>query len=740
MSRRYIEAQIVPERRLCFEVRARNGSGPIVGVAEVMIEDLARKREWNLLLQDTSDSSEAIYGTDLARPSEEKCLGYRRPTFLQIRCCVTGYGSPHDPEAMDAPTKPGHHVPGGGVRKALAPKGRPRAMIVTRGTRGDVQPFVALARGLAVHHKCEVIVVTEICWRKFVLSVNAQLPEGSGSIHFRPTGGNTTKLTQQGIGRIWLENSAHFDLFQAISLGLSEWNFFASEGTTFHWAWEERPDFIVFGFTMVSIAMLISEALHIPIAGFFLQPDKGIAEQAVDVSEDEVFRFDDVWAPMRKVLDSEEFQSTFMQLAERMPSAGDVRGIRSYRQQRGLRSGTIQIREHDVVNAELRKQRIPIIVPISEVVLKEQAVKLKTRNENIVLTTFIFLRMPGAADRLPDDIESFIQAARRANRQLIVMAFSSMPVGERNMIRAALDIAEFCCPQRADGETARPAVIVMAAGQGFDPVTEDSHPELFDKAMRFQDEGRLLWRRTGAPFGALFPRMDAAILQGGAGTTSEAMSVGLPIITSGPLLMDQRYWAARCNSLGNGSAGIKTIDLCAKKHGEDNAGTAAKMCERLLDTRPDNPESWYDGAKRLQQEMIDAGCGPANDGCQDNARVIFESAYGPNAKCIEDAFADRRGVGMCLLCQFLLCLKLGACTARWCFCHQLPACFLCWLRLIRFFACCSPCRTLYAQLAKKSNDTENARPMLAPQTTKRFDLLDMQNDNLDALNEDMARF
>lgn len=35
------------------------------------------------------------------------------------------------------------------------PHSDPEVMLITRGTRGDVQPFVALARGLVLNHGCE---------------------------------------------------------------------------------------------------------------------------------------------------------------------------------------------------------------------------------------------------------------------------------------------------------------------------------------------------------------------------------------------------------------------------------------------------------------------------------------------------------------------------------------------------------------------------------------------------------
>lgn len=43
-------------------------------------------------------------------------------------------------------------------------------MLITRGTQGDVQPFVALARGLAETYGWLVTIVTELHYREFVKS------------------------------------------------------------------------------------------------------------------------------------------------------------------------------------------------------------------------------------------------------------------------------------------------------------------------------------------------------------------------------------------------------------------------------------------------------------------------------------------------------------------------------------------------------------------------------------------
>lgn len=46
--------------------------------------------------------------------------------------------------------------------------------------------------------------------------------------------------------------------------------------------------------------------------------------------------------------------------------------------------------------------------------------------------------------------------------------------------------------------------------------------------------------------------MDCIIVHGGLGTTAEAMRAGVPVMITGVLLMDQRFWGLRTYQMGIG--------------------------------------------------------------------------------------------------------------------------------------------------------------------------------------------
>ncbi|CAJ1386302.1 unnamed protein product [Effrenium voratum] len=131
-------------------------------------------------------------------------------------------------------------------------------MLITRGTRGDIQPFVALARGLILEQNCDVVFVTELPWKKFVKAATEDLPRGR--LRFRPCGGDTSRRVSGDLARYVLSLGQQSVALQALVFSRSEVEFFPSEGCFFHWAWEERPTFIVFGFLLIHVAMIISEA------------------------------------------------------------------------------------------------------------------------------------------------------------------------------------------------------------------------------------------------------------------------------------------------------------------------------------------------------------------------------------------------------------------------------------------------------------------------------------------------
>merc|ERR1719491_2816563 len=104
---------------------------------------------------------------------------------------------------------------------------------MTRGARGDVQPYAALALGLIEFCSCEVTLVTELRWKAYINSWRRQLPEGlQDMLHFRPSGGDTMRLVNSDLAAYTLNLGHRLEIQRDPFLEMS---FVSSEGCFFHW-------------------------------------------------------------------------------------------------------------------------------------------------------------------------------------------------------------------------------------------------------------------------------------------------------------------------------------------------------------------------------------------------------------------------------------------------------------------------------------------------------------------------
>eukprot|EP01126_Amoeba_proteus_P058626 TRINITY_DN7584_c0_g2_i3.p1 TRINITY_DN7584_c0_g2~~TRINITY_DN7584_c0_g2_i3.p1 ORF type:complete len:342 (+),score=49.38 TRINITY_DN7584_c0_g2_i3:368-1393(+) len=168
-----------------------------IGETELTIGQLIERPQMTLLLGDRETGSPT---TDTKR----KC-----PTRINVKI--------HD-------TKDFHPLWGLPRESIHNPNDYPKhVMIVTRGTRGDVQPFVALGRGLAEMRGWMVTIVTELPYRDFIKSYSKVT---KGCIRFRPSGGDTTRKIDKPLAKWAMQNKS--EIMQAAMLARSEVEFFDS--------------------------------------------------------------------------------------------------------------------------------------------------------------------------------------------------------------------------------------------------------------------------------------------------------------------------------------------------------------------------------------------------------------------------------------------------------------------------------------------------------------------------------
>jgi len=468
------------------------------------------------------------------------------------------------------------------VPRDSAPPTFPRhVFVMTRGTRGDVQPFIALARGLCNRYGWLVTICTEAGFKDFVLSKCADITDGE--VRFRNAGGDTEGQLSSWVSQEIM--SSKTEALQELMMAASESNFFASAPILIHhlrqYAAHGPPvDLIINAFTLTGVALLCGELCHIPVAGFCLQPtcipsddpnwhaiipvDGGVLS-LVEKMEENLFTSHAALKPVKKIFNELPFSAL---------------SLTSLRAQYNLaRSSTWKA---------AFTWSLPIIIPM----LPDAFARPKDWPDSFLSTDFIFLRSsaPGGGS-LTKDLRDFIDAARAAGRKLMVMTFSSMPVARGKALEVAV---EMLSRSRHDF-----SLLYVGKRQSDTPSAETSAA-----AVDLTAKGKLL-EVERADFGLLFREMDAFIVHGGLGTTVEALRMRKPTVVTGILLMDQRFWGLVCYEKGVGPKPM---------HIEPFKEIAADWADRALD-----PESDYSRAA-AQLEFGDE----AEDGVGKNCEAFHE--------------------------------------------------------------------------------------------------------------------
>lgn len=543
--------QVVPSDQLILEVYARyfgrlqEGIIVSLGVCRVCLADMVRESVRVAGKHADSISTATIWirdkETDIVVFDEKMQEPTRVQISLNYLSLLQGECGFPEPRSLSGP----HGGPAANLDDGLSrddfnipsdDRYEKHVFVVTRGTRGDVQPFIALARGLAEQCNFLVTICTEDRYRPLIERYSKVR---RGAIQFRTSGGDTEKRISTGVARWALRQNSM--LLQLAMLGHSEREFFDSEPMFYYWCRSLRPDVILFGFTTTHIAMILSESLEIPLIGFLLQPTVIPSKQypAIALLDNEANPVVShiVYERIKVIMENNPFDFNT--------------ALNTMRRGRGLEPFSHRVNDHCLIVS----QNIPVIVPINEVAFGG---KPQEWHSNAALTDFIFLRS-GAMPDLAPKMTSFLMDVKHAGDHVVVMAFSSMPVARTQILELAIMMIEQC-------ET-RPRVIALVGNSNAlcpdhagEQQINNRTRNVEEHAMDLICEGRLLVE-AGAPFSKLFPQVDCIIAHGGLGTTGEILRAAKPCLTTGVLIMDQRFWGRRIYELGCGPPPIHVEDL-----------------------------------------------------------------------------------------------------------------------------------------------------------------------------------
>ncbi len=187
----------------------------------------------------------------------------------------------------------------------------------------------------------------------------------------------------------------------------------------------------------------------------------------------------------------------------------------------------------------------------------------------IRVTGYWFLDEGGADWTPPPDLLEFIAAARRDEKKIVYVGFGSIIVPDphkltQDVIDAVLKADVRCILSKGWSDRSRSKKNLSATPEPTTPSTEE--PTLPPEIFPIQS----------APHDWLFKQVDAAAHHGGSGTTGASLRAGIPTIIR-PFFGDQFFFGSRVEDLG--------VGICLKKWGGNSFARAlweATNSERMI--------------------------------------------------------------------------------------------------------------------------------------------------------------
>ena len=367
-----------------------------------------------------------------------------------------------------------------------------RIVIIAPGSRGDVEPYVALGKGLkkAGH---DIRLISHVNFAELVNSqglefwpvdVDAQGIAQSAEMRERLGGGNFLKVMSQ------MAKEAELAALEAVKVGM-----LACQGM----------DLILTGLAGLFIGIALAEKLELPLVQAYYIP----------------------FTPTR-------LYPSFLLPQIPIPLGGTLNRL-TYQIARqaiwqGFRSADKLVREK-----ELNLHRAPLFGPYDSRATRDNPILYGFSPsviphppdwaDNIHITGYWFLE-PDENWIPPQPLVDFLQAGPPP----VYIGFGSMshskPEETTRLVLSALAATK----QRG----------ILLAGWG---------------GLHTEDLPGTVFTVDAVPFSWLFPRMAAVVHHGGAGTTAAGLRAGVPSVVI-PFFGDQPYWGSRVAELGVGPAPI----------------------------------------------------------------------------------------------------------------------------------------------------------------------------------------
>ncbi|GAC93146.1 glycosyltransferase [Pseudozyma hubeiensis SY62] len=420
--------------------------------------------------------------------------------------------------------------------------------MLTIGSRGDVQPYIALAKGLlADGHR--VRIATHAEFGDWIL--------GHG-IEFSEIGGDPAELM-----RICVENGTFTVSF--LREGVTRFRDWLDDLLASAWRACQGSDVIIECPSAIA-GIHVAEALQVPYFRAFTMPWTRTRAYPHAFA-----------VPNKKAGGNYNYMSyvIFDQMFWRA-SAFQINRWR--KKQLGLQPTNFD---------KLEQHKVPFIYNFSPSLVPRPLDWF----EWIHVTGFWFLDNPDNSESKkwepPGDLVAFIKRARDRRRKVVYIGWGSIVVPDAvAMTKCVLQAVE------------KSGVCAILSKGWSDRLSSDR------SAATDLGVGEDVYQVTSVPHDWLFPQIDAACHHGGAGTLGASLRAGLPTVVK-PYFGDQFFWGQQIESLGVGSCVRHlTVDTLAQAlikatsdkkqierarrlgeqiRGEDGVGTAVKVIYRDLE-------------------------------------------------------------------------------------------------------------------------------------------------------------
>ncbi|KPV76709.1 glycosyltransferase family 1 protein [Rhodotorula graminis WP1] len=388
-----------------------------------------------------------------------------------------------------------------------------RVTCLTIGSRGDVQPYIALCKGLmAQGHKCKIASHGE--YRKWV--------EGHG-IEFSAVGGDPAELMQLMI-------SHDFFTISFMKEAVGRFRGWLDDLLASAWKACQDTDLLIESPSAIA-GFHVAEALRIPYYRAFTMPWSRTRAYPHAFAVPEVHMGGGYNYMTYTMFDQVFWRAT----------SGQVNR---------WRRDTLKLKPTSL--EAMQQHKIPFLYNFSPVVIPPP---LDWR-ENIHVTGYWWLDNPDDSDQSkwepPEELTKWLDEAKDNDKKVVFIGFGSIIIPDPlEMTRVVVEAAEkagvyaivakgWSDRQKGDDDDGEPDEEKEEKREQ----NEKRHQELMDKPFIFSVKS--------IPHDWLFPRISAAVHHGGAGTTGASLRAGLPTIIK-PFFGDQHFYADRVSTLGIGS-------------------------------------------------------------------------------------------------------------------------------------------------------------------------------------------